>query len=477
MIRLVTDRFTVDDLANLTKEQARELYQAGEESVVWALLQLSAMARERADAAGTDDPATPSAMIPPYKKPAKKKRGKKPGRKAGHEGRRRPAPEQVNERVKHVADRCPDCGGPVSPMDTAPRSRVIEDIEATRAKATKHVIHSHYCPNCRKRVEPRVLDALPRATIGNRTVALTSWLHYGLGNTVSQVVEVLNRLFHFPISPGGLTQMWTRAGKVLSPWYDQIAAEAIVSAVLHADETGWRVNGKAHWLWCFTNPSLTYYIIDESRGSDVLTEFFGEQFGGTLVSDFFSAYNAFDPQSRQTCLVHLLREIKKVSQTDGSDEWLMFSRGLKRIIKDAMRLGVRADRDAPDYKSKRARIEQRLDELCVGVYENPAAKRLIKRLRKHREHLFVFLLDPAVAPDNNRAEREIRPAVITRKNSFHNMSEGGARTQSILMSVYRTLKLRGHDPVETIADAMAVHIAGGKLPALPRAREQNARDP
>lgn len=477
MIRLVTDRITTDDLLNLTEERVAAIIDAGDETVRWALLELAAMARR--NAALLDDPATPSAMLPPYKKPVgkKSKRGKKPGRKAGHEGQRRPAPDQIDERKEHFAKCCPDCGGPVSISAAAPRSRIVEDIEAARAKVTEHVIHSHYCPRCRKRVEPKVLDALPKSTIGNRSLALPRWLHYGLGNTTSQVVDVLNALFHFPISAGGLIQMWARAADILKPWYDQIAAEANDSAVMHADETGWRVKGKTHWLWCFTNPSLTYYVIDRSRGSRVLKEFFGEAFAGTLVSDFFSAYDAFTAARRQTCRVHLLREIKKVSQKDASDEWVMFSRSLKRIVKDALRLGGRADRDAADYKSKRARIEKRLEGLCEGLYQNPDAARLVKRLVKHREHLFAFLHDPAVAPDNNRAEREIRPAVIARKNSFHNMSPRGARTQAILMTVYRTLKLRGHDPIETIADALAVHIAGGKPPPLPRARAAPARAP
>ena len=465
MIRHMTESIKDIDLLNLTDERVEEIIEAGDETIRWALLKLSVIAREKS--VSESDPATPSAMVPAYKKPAKKKKGKKPGRKAGHEGRRRPAPEQIDERREHFAECCPDCGGPVSPTTAAPRKRVIEDIEVSRAKVTEHTIHSHYCRRCRKRVEPKVLDALPKATIGNRTLALTSWLHYGLGNTTAQVVDVLNSLFHFPISPGGLTQMWARAADVLTPWYEQIAAEANNSAVLHADETGWRVNGETHWLWCFTNPSLTYYVIDKSRGSGVLKEFFGEAFGGTLVSDFFSAYDAFVAERRQTCLAHLLREIKKVSQKETSDEWVMFAQGLKRLLKDALRLGARSDREADDYGSKRARIEKRLDRLIDGVYENPDAARLVKRLRKHRDRLFVFLYDATVAPDNNRAEREIRPAVIARKNSFHNMSPRGANTQSILMSVYRTLKLRGHDPIETIADALAIHVAGGSLPSLP----------
>jgi hypothetical protein len=66
-------------------------------------------------------------------------------------------------------------------------------------------------------------------------------------------------------------------------------------------------------------------------------------------------------------------------------------------------------------------------------------KRLRKRLVKFRDSLVTFLDDAAVPFDNNRAEPEIRPAVIARKNSFHNTSEEGADTQAMLMSIYRTL--------------------------------------
>jgi hypothetical protein len=64
-------------------------------------------------------------------------------------------------------------------------------------------------------------------------------------------------------------------------------------------------------------------------------------------------------------------------------------------------------------------------------------------------------------------ERQIRPAVIIRKNSLCNRSEQGAATQGILMSVYRTLKLRGLDATKTIAGALRTFLQTGKLPALP----------
>ena len=70
---------------------------------------------------------------------------------------------------------------------------------------------------------------------------------------------------------------------------------------------------------------------------------------------------------------------------------------------------------------------------------------------------------------NNFGERQIRPAVILRKNSQSNRSEQGAATQAILMSVYRTLKLRGLNPTKTIAGALRAYVQTGSLPPLPDA--------
>ena len=68
---------------------------------------------------------------------------------------------------------------------------------------------------------------------------------------------------------------------------------------------------------------------------------------------------------------------------------------------------------------------------------------------------------------NNHAERMIRPAVMLRKNSQCNRSEKGAAAQAVLMSVYQTLKLRGHDPLATITEALRTYVATGTLPPLP----------
>jgi transposase len=140
---------------------------------------------------------------------------------------------------------------------------------------------------------------------------LSAWLHYGLGNTLSQVVAVFNHHLTMKVTPGGLIQMWYRLQAILFAWYLEIQAQALDSAVLHADETGWRVNGKTHWLWCFTTTELTDYLIDRSRGSPALKKSFKKEFAGVLVTDFWASCNAVVCARKQKCLPHLLRDIRR----------------------------------------------------------------------------------------------------------------------------------------------------------------------
>jgi transposase len=407
-------------------------------------------------------------MKPLHQKPNTPNRRKKPGRKPGHEGTRRPPPEEIHEQKQHCAPCCPHCQGRLTRCGQT-RTRYTEDIpEDIEPVVTEHVIHRDWCPRCKKSVEPRVTDALPGSQIGNRVVALSAWLHYGLGQTLDHIVEVFNSHLHFRLTSGGLVQQWYRLQTILYPWYEQIHREALDSAVLNADETGWRVNGKGHWLWCFTSPRLTCYLIDRRRGKPVVARFFRKVFRGTLVTDFWGPYNAVVCGSRQVCLAHLLRDLEHVERyKHPSPQWPEFAKKLRRLVRDGIRLSRWEDRTLPEYANRRDRLHARLDELMAMPWEDKQAKRLLKRFRRHRNDLFTFLDNAAVPFDNNAAERAIRPAVIIRKNSYGNRSERGADTQAVLMSIYRTLKQRGHDPLKTITNGLAEYLKTGKLPSQP----------
>ena len=460
--------------AGLTEGHAREIFRRGEEAVVFALLQL---AKQLADARGRGSPgahpgapgpSTPSGMRPVYTKPPRRTRKKRPGRQNGHPGARRERPDRVDRTLDHRLKCCPHCQGELHRCEQT-RTRYTEDIpQDIQPVITEHVIHRDYCPSCKKHVEPVVTDALPGSTLGNRVLVLSAWLHYGLGNTLSQIVEVFGHHLHMALTPGGLVQMWQRLAELLRAWYEQIQEEALKSAVLHGDETGWRVNGKTHWLWCFSTVDLSFFMIDRCRGSPALLKFFKQEFAGTLVTDFWGAYNAVACSKRQMCLVHLLRDLENVETYHPvNQDWPAFAKKLRRLIGDAIRLWKREAVPAAEYASRRSRLDQRLAELIESPWDHTDARRLIKRLRRHAGDLFTFLDEPGVPFDNNHAERAIRPAVIIRKNSQCNRSERGANTQAVLMSVYRTLKQRGHPPIETIIHAIKIHLTTGQLPRLP----------
>jgi transposase len=455
---------------DLTREQAARIVAQGVEAAIFALLELAHMlARAEGKCASVSSPATPSGMIPQHQKPTAKKRGKKPGRKAGHPGSRRQIPDRIDQRKSHRAPCCPHCEGKLQRC-AATRTRYTEDIpEGIQSVVVEHTLHRDYCPHCKKQVEPRIADALPGSTIGNRTLTLSAWLHYGLGQTSRHIVDVFNHHLQMQVTPGGLQQQWYRLQEILFPWYEQIQNDALNAAVLHADETGWRVDGKGHWLWCFSYDRGTYYLIDRKRGRPVLARFFRRAFNGTLVTDFWGAYNAVVCSKRQVCLAHLLRDLEHVEKyKHPSPQWPIFAKKLRRLVRDGLRLKRQQEAlPAEIYGSRRDRLHQRLDHLIATDWEDKQAARLLKRFRRHRDHLLTFLDDPAVPADNNHGERAIRPAVIIRKNTYGNRSQRGADTQAVLMSVYRTLKQRGHDPLATITIALSEYLTTGKLPALP----------
>jgi hypothetical protein len=99
-------------------------------------------------------------------------------------------------------------------------------------------------------------------------------------------------------------------------------------------------------------------------------------------------------------------------------------------------------------------------------YEDPDCKRIAKRLKRHKDELFTFVTHPEVSADNNHAERQIRPAVIMRKNSYCNRSRQGADTQAILMSIFRTLHLRKIDSITTITNSLSEWIETGNIVSL-----------
>lgn len=435
----------------MSREEARSILRMEEEEAIDRIQELSEKAEKYDQLFTPPDPEGPSGMTPTYKKPNHRGKKKKPGQKKGHTGVGRKKPTNIDKHKEHTLKNCPHCHTPTKKNSVRVYTRLIEDIEPVRTNVTEHSVHGYWCPKCKKVVRPAVKDALPGSMIGLRLVVFTAWLHYVVGVSVNNLVNVLTVFSHFRISPGGLTQAWLRLAAILEPDYDTLGREAANSAVLHADETGWRLNGVTHWLWAFANKHLCYYLISPSRGSPVIEQVLGKLFQGILITDFWAAYNKVVALAKQKCFFHLFTELVKVDKKNNSLAWHLFRNRLSRLLKDALRLsGKRGELSEEKYQHSKQRLYTRLDDLAATKAIDDDVQRLRKRLERHRNEMLTFLEYENVSPYNNFAEQQMRPPVITRKISHQNRSNEAARAQAILMSLFQTAKLREENPVESV---------------------------
>ena len=408
-------------------------------------------------------------MTPPYLKPVRRGRKRSPGRAHGHKGVCRNRPEKVTAYKVHTLNDCPDCHNPLRNPVRAYK-RYIEEIPQVDPEVTEHTVHGYWRSQCKKIVQPAVTDALPNAQLGLRLVVFTAWLHYLIGISVKNIVKIVSVFFRLKVSAGGLTQAWKALAMLLEPCYDDIGRKVSTSAALHADETGWRLNGKTHWLWCFTTKNLCYYLITKSRGSPVIKNFLGLLFNGILICDFWGAYNKISALAKQRCFYHLFTELLKVDIHNHAPSWKAFRKKLSRLLKDALQLSEKKTQLRPkcspwricrrhDFLRLKKRLYHRLEQFLATPNQDKDAKRLIKRLRRHKNELFTFLEHDGVSPYNNHAEQQMRKPVLARKVSQQNRSELGAKTQAILMTLLRSAELQDANPVETLLDN-AKHLLG-----------------
>ena len=71
---------------------------------------------------------------------------------------------------------------------------------------------------------------------------------------------------------------------------------------------------------------------------------------------------------------------------------------------------------------------------------------LAKRIMRHQDELFQFVLVPNLPADNNLAERSLRPLVVIRKISGGSRSDEGTKTRHTLASLFSTWAARDQNP-------------------------------
>lgn len=419
----------------------------------------------------------PSTSPPPFvKADVPRRRRKRPGRKAGHAAALRPVPGHVDVRqdvpLPHDAGGrccCPRCN--CSLDDVREHERIVEDLVPQQVVVTAYRTRSGWCAMCRKRVESRAPEQppaadLPHGQLGLNALATAAVLRVVHRLPLRQVSRVLADLPGLRVSAGGIARQLQRLAGWLDPYYERLLLALRASPRVHADETGWRTDGRNAFIWTITDAKHTLYHVDKSRSGKVIEELLGKAFGGTLVSDFYSAYARLDCK-KQKCLAHLLREFVETGEKHPAFAAGAFYAQGKRLVRDLLRLKSRWDQlDDDRYTSRACRLETRLDQLLAADYEEADEKRIAKRMRRHRKELTAFLWDRNLDGTNNAAERALRPAVVARKISGGSRSKQGADAWAKLASLMRTADQQGRNVLAVVKQLLIEHWSGQPAMAL-----------
>ena len=280
-------------------------------------------------------------------------------------------------------------------------------------------------------------------------MAAAHMLHYGVGIPVRRVPTVLRALTGVELSQSAITQdALRRVQGAVGEAYRGLRESVRESAVVHTDDTGWRVGGESAFLMAFETDDATVYQVRSRHRNEEVREVVPADYAGVMVTDRARSYDAqaLSGVRQQKCLAHVLRSISEVVETKVG-RGRSFGKRLSELLREAMQLRESQRRgEVADYGGETERLRR---EVSHHLRDRPLSDRDNWRLQNElgwqddRGNLLRFLDGVGIEPTNNRAERALRGAVIARKVSHCSKTEGGADAFSAFTSVIRTLARQG----------------------------------
>jgi transposase len=381
--------------------------------------------------------STPSAKLP-LKTNADKDRERKPkGARVGHTGAGRKGASclEVNRRMEvesTVGNHCPQCGTPL--VDKGGKERLILESQPLQAEPILYRLRRKYCPRCHRLFQPSPPGVLPKHLFGNQLITTSTVMHYLHGIPLGRVCEQLR------VNPGSLVESFHRLAHLFEPVIPRLTEQYRQSRVKHADETGWRTDGQNGYVWLFATDQISVFLFRKSRSAKIPQMILGQKtLPGVLVVDRYAGYNK-TPCSIQYCYAHLLREVEDLEKDfSDSDEVKAFVSVMAPLLSSAMKLRTQPIQDS-DFYPQATQIKTQILAAVDAPSMHLGLRRIQEIFLENAPRLYHWAQDRQVPADNNLAERDLRPTVIARKVSFGSVSDAGAHTRSILMSVLYSLK-------------------------------------
>jgi transposase len=402
--------------------------------------------------------------------------GRRAGGQPGHEGRNRSVfpLEQVDEVVEHWPERCHACARRFAEDEridaTAPQRHQVAELPPIAVRVSEHRLHRLRCPACSAETRAQLAAGVPRGAFGPRLQAAVTTL--AVRNRVSRrdTSELVRELFGAELSAGSVDAIVHRAGEALEQAHARLAEQIRSAPAVNIDETGWRLRGGRRTLWGALTERAALFRIAPDRHEREAKALLGEDFEGIACSDRWWAYDYLDPERRQLCWAHLVRDFTAHSeglaaQKEFGEAGLSIAGRLfaawheYQCDRDRARLLVQV---APLQAELRALLERAARKSTTTKRYRLFATNLLKRWPA----LWTFSLVDGVEPTNNHAERGLRGAVIYRKLSLGSQSGQGERTIERLLTASITCRLQRRSLFAYLTDVLAAQIRGDPIPLL-----------
>jgi len=428
------------------------------------------VARLSKNSSNSSKPPSSDIVKPP--KPNLPTGPRKQGGQPGHKGDHRPPfrPDQIDDTEHLHAVECPHChNGNLEPTGQSKIQQVAELREVPLA-ITEYLLHQSCCRACGRTVWADPPPGVGEGQLfGPRLQSLIAYMKGTLHASYSGLAGFCRDVLDIRVARSHLCNTIRRVNDALAKPYEELSEQVSAEPVLNIDESGWKDKGVKYWIWVFSSATISFFHIAQSRGSKVLKEVLGETFGGTIVSDFFSAYIKYANRLQQFCLAHLIRDIKFLTTLPGEVDKRFGQRLLiefKRLF-HLWHLREKIPRDRFDRIMFRIRDRMlALAKVRADDGEPSKSRTLARRFVKHGKPIFRFLLDWSVSPTNNAAEQCVRTAVIDRRITQGSRSKMGREWNARIWTVLDTCRKQGRPAWQFLQDALSAHHYQTPAPSL-----------
>lgn len=408
-------------------------------------------------------PSTDGPAVSPSRA-ARRRSGRKPGKQPGSGGSALFQTSTPDVIVDHVPDACGGCGSDLAGAKSAGTvRRQVHDVPAIAPTVTEHRLHKRRCGCGTTTTATPPVGVGAAAVYGPNLRALAVYLLVFQHVPVARTAQLIADLTGARPSTGWISSVLSSVADLLVDVEKLIKSLIVLAHVIHVDETTSNINGARWWLHVASTDKLTAYLLHPSRGRAAVTEFdVLPAFGGTVVHDALSVYDAYPGARHALCCAHLARELVAAAEAHPAQAWpaqaLRSLYGLNTAAHDAR------DQQRPAIPPEIA--EPLLDSwrhaLLVGLAEHrrvpgrrqSKTRNLLERLRDRDAQVLLFARDLSVPFTNNQAERDVRPTKTQLKISGCHRSETTAKAWLRIRAYISTVGKHGDNILDALRDAI-----------------------